>query len=169
MRSVIVVLALLLPVVGFAAESKLFSRLDTDKSGTISKDELLKSDLVVVQGPNGQKQVVLRDMAKDPKAVKMSEEQKNRLFEQIDTDKRFTPIRNLLGYYYYVEVYKFQKVDMCSESANLVKLYDEKEKHKNIVYEMVLHPNGNLNGSWVDNEDVLNPYCPIGQKRVENF
>lgn len=87
MRSVIVVLALLLPVVGFAAESKLFSRLDTDKSGSISKDELLKSDLVVVQGPNGQKQVVLRDMAKDPKAVKMSEEQKNRLFEQIDTDK----------------------------------------------------------------------------------
>ena len=93
----------------------------------------------------------------------------NDIWKKIDADKRFTPIRNLLGYYYYVEVYKFQKVDMCSEGANLVKLYDEKEKHKNIVYEMILHPNGNLNGSWVDNEDVLNPYCPIKQKREENF
>jgi molybdenum cofactor biosynthesis enzyme MoaA len=90
----------------------------------------------------------------------------NDLWSNIDNDKRFTPIRNLLGYYYYVEVYKFENIDMCSEGANLVKLYDEKEKHKDVVYEMVLHPNGNLNGSWVDNEDILNQYCPIGQKRV---
>lgn len=39
-----------------------------------------------------------------------------------------------------------------------MKLYEEKAKNKDIVYEMVLHPNGNLNGSWVDNEDVLLPY-----------
>lgn len=82
----------------------------------------------------------------------------NDIWKIIDSDKRFTPIRNLLGYYYYVEVYRFNKIDMCSEGANLVKLYDEKEKHQNIVYEMVLHPNGNLNGSWVDNEDILLPY-----------
>ena len=82
----------------------------------------------------------------------------NDIWKDIDKDKRFTPIRNLIGYYYYVEVYRFQKVDMVSESANIVKLYDEKEKHKNIVYEMILHPNGNLNGSWVDTEDILLPY-----------
>lgn len=79
----------------------------------------------------------------------------NDIWATIDSDKRFTPIRNLLGYYYYVEVYKYQNIDMCSEGANLVKLYDEKEKHEDVVYEMVFHPNGNLNGSWVDNEDVL--------------
>jgi molybdenum cofactor biosynthesis enzyme MoaA len=82
----------------------------------------------------------------------------NDIWSKIDNDKRFVPIRNLLGYYYYVEVYKYQNIDMCSEGANLVKLYDEKEKHEDIVYEMVFHPNGNLNGSWVDNEDVLLKY-----------
>jgi molybdenum cofactor biosynthesis enzyme MoaA len=82
----------------------------------------------------------------------------NDIWSKVDNDNRFTPIRNLLGYYYYVEVYKFQNIDMCSEGANLVKLYDEKEKHPDTVYEMVLHPNGNLNGSWVDNEDILNEY-----------
>jgi molybdenum cofactor biosynthesis enzyme MoaA len=82
----------------------------------------------------------------------------NDVWKLIDTDDRFTPIRNLLGYYYYVEVYKYQNIDMCSEGANLVKLYDEKEKHKDMVYEMVFHPNGNLNGSWVDNEDILLKY-----------
>jgi molybdenum cofactor biosynthesis enzyme MoaA len=84
------------------------------------------------------------------------------IWENIDSDNRFTPIRNLIGYYYYVEVYKFQNIDMCSEAANLVKLYDEKDKHNDIVYEMVLHPNGNLCGSWVDNEDILNPYIMKG-------
>ena len=84
----------------------------------------------------------------------------NDIWANIDSDNRFTPIRNLIGYYYYVEVYKFQNIDMVTESANLVKLYDEKEKHKDIVYEMVFHPNGNVNGSWVDNEDILLPYKP---------
>jgi hypothetical protein len=80
------------------------------------------------------------------------------VWSKIDGDPRFTPIRNLMGYYYYVEVYKYQNVDMCSEGANLVKLYDEKAKHADTVYEMVFHPNGNLNGSWVEDEDVLLKY-----------
>ena len=82
----------------------------------------------------------------------------NDIWNEVDTDSRFTPIRNLLGYYYYVEVYKFENIDIASEGANLVKIYDEKEKHKDIVYEMVFHPNGNVNGSWVDNEDILLKY-----------
>lgn len=61
----------------------------------------------------------------------------NDVWKLIDNDERFTPIRNLVGYYYYVEVYKYQNIDMCSESANLVKLYDEKQIHEDVVYEMV--------------------------------
>lgn len=82
----------------------------------------------------------------------------NDIWKIIDKDDRFTPIRNLLGYYYYVEVYKFKEVDMVSESANLVKLYEEKEKAQNTVFEMIFHPNGNLNGSWEDKEDILLHY-----------
>jgi len=80
------------------------------------------------------------------------------IWEEVENNKNFTPIRDLLGYYYHVKVFKYENIDFVSESANLVKLYDEKEKHKDIVYEMVIHPNGNLNGSWVDNEDILVPY-----------
>lgn len=82
----------------------------------------------------------------------------NYIWSNVDKDNRFTPIRNLIGYYYYVEVYKYQNIDMCSESANLVKIYDEKDKHKDVVYEMIFHPNGNVNGSWVDEEDILLSY-----------
>ena len=82
----------------------------------------------------------------------------NDIWKEIDNDKRFTPIRQLLGYYYYVEVYKYQNVDMVSESANLVKLYEQKEKAQDTVFEMIFHPNGNLNGSWDDKEDILLKY-----------
>ena len=82
----------------------------------------------------------------------------NDIWKDIDKDPRFTPIRQLLGYYYYVEVYKYQNVDMVSESANLVKLYEQKERAKDTVFEMVFHPNGNLNGSWDDKEDILLAY-----------
>lgn len=82
----------------------------------------------------------------------------NDIWKEIDSDKRFTPIRQLLGYYYYVEVYKYLNIDMVSESANLVKLYQQKEAAPDTVFEMIFHPNGNLNGSWEDDEDILLKY-----------
>lgn len=35
---------------------------------------------------------------------------------------------------------------------------EEKSKSPETVFEMVFHPNGNLNGGWVDNEDILLGY-----------
>lgn len=86
-RSLVVVVALMVPLAVFAAEDKLFTNLDADKNGTVSKDELLKADLHVVTTPKGQKQVVHRDMLKAETAAAMTEEQKKRLFDQVDTDK----------------------------------------------------------------------------------
>lgn len=82
----------------------------------------------------------------------------NEVWKEIGSDKRFQPYQNLLGYYYYVEMYYFNQVVVCSESADLRVQSEEKGTHQDIVYEMVFHPNGNLCGSWVDNEDVLIPY-----------
>ena len=82
----------------------------------------------------------------------------NDIWEQIDKDKEFNLYKNILGYYYYVEIYKYRGIDVVSESADLKQLYKEKENHKNYVYEMIFHPNGNLNGSWVDNEEILDNY-----------
>lgn len=82
----------------------------------------------------------------------------NKIWSDIDNNKLFSPIKNILGYYYYVEIYKYHNIIMCSESANINKLYIEKQKNPDNVYEMIFHPNGNLNGSWVDDEDILLKY-----------
>ena len=86
-RSLVVVVALMIPLAVFAAEDQFFTKLDTDKNGTVSKDELLKADLHLVTTPKGQKQVVHRNMVKEGTAAAMTEEQKKRLFDQLDTDK----------------------------------------------------------------------------------
>lgn len=82
----------------------------------------------------------------------------NDVWKDVDKDPRFIPYKNLLGYYYYVEMYNFNNVVVCSESADLKVQTNEKSNNQDIVYEMVFHPNGNLNGSWVDNEDILLEY-----------
>ena len=82
----------------------------------------------------------------------------NDVWPKLEKDKRFKKYKNLLGYYYYVEMYYYNDVVVCSESADLKVQSKEKGEHENIVYEMVIHPNGNLCGSWVDNEDILMEY-----------
>lgn len=82
----------------------------------------------------------------------------NDIWKHIDKDSSFKFTKQILGYYYYVEVYKYKMVDMVSESANLVKLYEQKKIASDVVFEMIFHPNGKLNGSWVDNEDILFDY-----------
>jgi cyclic pyranopterin phosphate synthase len=82
----------------------------------------------------------------------------NDIWQEVDKDSRFVPEKNILGYYYYVEIYNYKGVTVCSESADLRVQKQEKDSHKDFVYEMVFHPNGNLNGSWVDSEDILLKY-----------
>lgn len=86
-RNMVVAMMLMIPVAVFAAEDKIFTTLDADKSGSVSKDELLKADLHVLKDPKGKLKVVHRDMLKDGSAAAMTEEQKIRLFDQLDTDK----------------------------------------------------------------------------------
>lgn len=90
----------------------------------------------------------------------------NDLWEQIDSmPDLFHPIVQVLGYYYYCEVYKYKGIDMVTESANLAAIDPQKSKAPNTVFEMVFHPNGNLNGSWIEDEDVLLPYFDLNWRR----
>ena len=87
----------------------------------------------------------------------------NDIWEVVDKDSEFEFENQVLGYYYYVEVYKYRGIDMVSESANLERILPEKEASselfkKPIVYEMIFHPNGYLNGSWRECEDILMKY-----------
>lgn len=82
----------------------------------------------------------------------------NDIWREMAGHKEFVPYMNMVGYYYYVEIYKYFNSIIASESANLNQQYREKNSHKDMIYEMVFHPNGNLCASWVDNEDILNKY-----------
>lgn len=82
----------------------------------------------------------------------------NEIWEAMESDSAFVPHLNLLGYYYYVEIYRYRNAIVAGEAADLRQQYLEKSKHPDTVYEMVFHTNGNLCGSWIPEEDILDPY-----------
>jgi len=82
------------------------------------------------------------------------------IWEEIDDDNRFDFQNWVLGYYYYVEVYKYKNIAMVSEMADLTMIEKQKELiyrqlGKNVIYEMVFHPNGNLCGSWREWNEII--------------
>lgn len=79
----------------------------------------------------------------------------NDIWEDMESYPEIQPYLNLVGYYYYVEIYKYNGCTVASESANLEQQYKEKEKRSDMIYEMVIHTNGVLSGSWVPTEDIL--------------
>lgn len=79
----------------------------------------------------------------------------NNVWAEMESHPEMVPYLNLVGYYYYVEIYKYDGCTIASESADLEKQYTEKAKNKNMIYEMVFHTSGALSGSWVPNEEVL--------------
>lgn len=82
----------------------------------------------------------------------------NDIWANIDNYPEFEKYLNILGYYYYVEIYKYRGVTVASESANMLQQGKEVANHQDRVYEMVFHPNGNLCASWVDSERILDRY-----------
>lgn len=80
------------------------------------------------------------------------------IWHQFKNYPDFIPYLNILGYYYYVEIYKYLGMTIASESADLNIQNREKAKNPEVVYEMVFHNNGNLCGSWIDKEDILDEY-----------
>lgn len=82
----------------------------------------------------------------------------NDIWNEIDNHPEFEKYLNILGYYYYVEIYKYRGATVASESANMVQQGIEFANHPDRVYEMVFHPNGNLCASWVDTEKILDKY-----------
>lgn len=83
----------------------------------------------------------------------------NDIWEDFEKYPEFVPFLNILGYYYYVEIYKYKNMaTVAGESADMKVQYKEFEAHPNTIYEMVFHPNGNLCGSWVDKDKILIPW-----------
>lgn len=79
----------------------------------------------------------------------------NDIWKDFEKYPELEPYMNILGYYYYVEIYKYKNATIASESADLNQQSKEFAAHPDTIYEMVFHPNGNLCGSWIDKEKIL--------------
>jgi len=93
--------------------------------------------------------------------MKYCDENKIKLYDiwnDFDKYPEFEPYLNILGYYYYVEIYKYLGMTVASETADLNIQNREVAAHDDVVYEMVFHNNGNLCASWIDNERILDKY-----------
>jgi molybdenum cofactor biosynthesis enzyme MoaA len=79
------------------------------------------------------------------------------LLGRLGDDPRFDFVRQIVGYYYYVEVWRSDGVDVVFEEADLARLEDEKRAAPRLVHELVFHPDGNLASTWQPWDGVLGP------------
>jgi len=79
---------LALPAACLAGDDKLFDKLDTNKDGTLSSEEVSKNDLVIATRKDGTKQVQSRDVAGDGQpATAMTAEDKKKLLGTSDQNR----------------------------------------------------------------------------------
>ncbi len=109
--------------------------------------------------------VIFRQLMKtDPatvaanRVVKYSDRQRIQLtplLHQLSRDPRFVFQRQIVGYYYYVEVYRYNQTDVVFEEADLAHLEAEKRRAPSLVHELIFHPNARLASTWQPWDGVL--------------
>jgi len=87
------------------------------------------------------------------------------LLDRISEDPAFIFQRQVVGYYYYVEVWKYQDIDVVFEEADLEQLERTKNGSK-VVHELVFHPDGSLASTWQPWDGVLIPAASDGQPTI---
>jgi molybdenum cofactor biosynthesis enzyme MoaA len=79
------------------------------------------------------------------------------LLDEISSDARFEPVRQIMGYYYYVEVWRYAGMSVVFEEADLAQLEKVKRQTPDAIHELVFHPSGALASTWQPWDGVLGP------------
>ncbi|KYF79508.1 molybdenum cofactor biosynthesis protein A [Sorangium cellulosum] len=82
------------------------------------------------------------------------------LLDALSADARFSFERQIVGYYYYVEVFRFEDIDVVFEEADLAQLEETKRSGPGIVHELIFHPNARLASTWQPWDGILGPPSP---------
>jgi GTP 3',8-cyclase len=101
-----------------------------------------------------------RDRVADNFVVRYSERRRARLepiLDAIGHDARFAFQKQIVGYYYYVEVWRFEGIDVVFEEADLGQLEVTKGTMPGIIHELVFHPNAKLCSTWQPWDGELGP------------
>jgi cyclic pyranopterin phosphate synthase len=96
----------------------------------------------------------------DNRVVRYSDEQRvlvEPILDRISDDARFEFVRQIVGYYYYVEVWRCNGMDVVFEEADLSQLEVVKRRDPGLIHELVFHPNTRLASTWQPWDGVLGP------------
>jgi cyclic pyranopterin phosphate synthase len=77
------------------------------------------------------------------------------LLDALDLEVDFAFSRQIVGYYYYVEVWRWGALDVVFEEADLAQLEAAKQADREVIHELVFHPNGTLASSWQPWDGIL--------------
>jgi molybdenum cofactor biosynthesis enzyme MoaA len=78
-----------------------------------------------------------------------------RLLEALSGDSRFRFLKQIVGYYYYVEVWRYRDMDVVFEEADLAQLERTKRRDPGLIHELVFHPSGVLASTWQPWDGIL--------------
>lgn len=76
------------------------------------------------------------------------------LLDALDAEG-FTFRRQIIGYYYYVEVWRYGAIDVVFEEADLARLEESKRADPGLIHELIFHPNAELASTWQPWDGVL--------------
>lgn len=79
------------------------------------------------------------------------------ILDDISADEEFSFVRQVVGYYYYVEVWSYRGMDVVFEEADLARLELTKETMPGVIHELIFHPNAKLASTWQPWDGVLGP------------
>jgi molybdenum cofactor biosynthesis enzyme MoaA len=79
------------------------------------------------------------------------------ILQLVSTNNSFEFVRQVMGYYYYVEVWRYRGMDVVFEGADLTQIGQEKMRNGGILHELVFHPNAQLASTWQPWDGVLGP------------
>ncbi|HEY5284974.1 MAG TPA: radical SAM protein [Polyangia bacterium] len=79
------------------------------------------------------------------------------LLNQLERVPDFALERQIIGYYYYVEVWRWRGIDVVFEEADLGQLERSKTLRPDLIHELVFHPSAQLASTWQPWDGVLGP------------
>lgn len=79
------------------------------------------------------------------------------LLAELARREDFTFQRQVMGYYYYVEVWRYKNIDVVFEGADLAQLERTKHSMPGVIQELIFHPNSRLASTWQPWDGVLGP------------
>lgn len=79
------------------------------------------------------------------------------LLEQLTARNGWGFQHQVMGYYYYVEVWRYAGVDVVFEAADLAQLERVKQRDNETVHELVYHPSAELCSTWQPWDGALGP------------